>query len=214
VSPVPVVAGVDEVGRGPLAGPVVAAAVVLRRPVPGLADSKLLRPARREALQALLREAAVIGIGCVSAALIDRTDIHRATLLAMRRAVLRLGLRPDRVLVDGRFCPVLDELGPDLDLRAVIGGDRSEPAIAAASIVAKVLRDGLMRRVDRRHPGYGFARNAGYGTAEHLLALARLGPTSHHRRSFRPVAAVFLPGNQGGATSPAAQGSSARTWSR
>jgi ribonuclease HII len=179
-------AGVDEVGRGPLAGPVLAAAVILRREVEGLADSKTLRAAVRERLAAELQAAAWIGIGAASTAEIARLDILRATLLAMRRAVARLPVRPASVLVDGDRAPELS-----MPVACVVGGDARVPAIAAASIVAKVLRDRLMARLDRRWPGYGFARNAGYGTAEHRAALARLGPCPHHRRTFAPVAAAL-----------------------
>ncbi|HET6519501.1 MAG TPA: ribonuclease HII [Geminicoccaceae bacterium] len=178
------IAGVDEVGRGPLAGPVVAAAVILRAPVDGLADSKTLPAARREALAGELRAAgAVIALGAASVAEIDRLNILRASLLAMRRAVLRLALRPELILVDGHILP------PDLPCaaRAIIGGDATEPAIAAASIVAKVARDRLMCRLALRHAGYAWERNAGYPTPAHLAGLARLGATRHHRQSFRPV---------------------------
>lgn len=179
------VAGVDEVGRGPLAGPVVAAAVILRAPVPaGLADSKALCAARREELAALLRaSAAVVALGAASVAEIDRLNILHATLLAMRRAVLRLAVRPGLVLVDGNALPP----GLPCPARAVVGGDRTEPAIAAASILAKVARDRCMRRLGLRHAGYGWDSNAGYGTPAHLAGLARLGTTRHHRFSFRPV---------------------------
>lgn len=211
-----IVAGVDEVGRGPLAGPVVAAAVVLREPVAGLADSKLLSRATREALAVQLRSSALIGTGAVSAAGIDALGIHKACLLAMRRAVLvlcrRHRLHLAHVLIDGRFCPDLAELAPAPELRAVIGGDRSEPVIGAASIVAKVLRDALMRRLDLRHPGYGFAAHVGYPTKQHREALGRLGPCRHHRRSFAPVRGMLAQTGSGGdATSPAAHGSSSST---
>jgi ribonuclease HII len=164
---------------------VVAAAVILcGTPVAGLADSKTISAARREALAGELRASgAAVALGAASVAEIDRLNILRASLLAMRRAVLRLALRPGLILVDGNVLP------PDLPCaaRAVIDGDASEPAIAAASIVAKVARDRLMCRLALRHAGYAWERNAGYGTAAHLAGLARLGPTRHHRRSFRPV---------------------------
>ena len=186
------VAGVDEAGRGPLAGPVVAAALVfVAPPAPSLAalidDSKRLRPAQREAAFAALREAAArgaveFGIGAASAAEIGRLDILRATHLAMKRAVARLGARPDLALVDGNQAPPLP-----CPVRCVVGGDAVSLSIAAASILAKVVRDRAMARLDPRWPGYGFARHAGYPTAAHREALARLGPSPHHRRGFGPV---------------------------
>jgi ribonuclease HII len=176
------VAGVDEVGRGPLAGPVVAAAVILLRPLAGLADSKLLPADERERLAAALLPIARIGIGAASVAEIDRINILRASLLAMRRAVLRLGCPPDLALVDGNIAPDLP-----CPAQTLIGGDGKEPAIAAASIVAKVTRDRLMRRLAARWPGYGWESNVGYATPEHAAALRRLGASCHHRRSFRPV---------------------------
>lgn len=190
------VAGVDEAGRGPLAGPVLAAAVVFaRRPPRALAalldDSKRLSAAAREAACTALREAAAaglveIGIGAASAAEIGRLNILRATHLAMERAIARLpGGAPELALIDGNRAP------PGLDricaVRCVVGGDAQCLSIAAASILAKVLRDRAMRRLDARWPGYGFARHVGYPTAEHREALARLGPTPHHRRGFAPV---------------------------
>ncbi|RMD79246.1 MAG: ribonuclease HII, partial [Gammaproteobacteria bacterium] len=182
-------AGVDEAGRGPLAGPVVAAAVILdpARPVAGLADSKRLTPGRREALAALIRERALAwALGEAGSEEIDALNIHRATLLAMERAVRALPLRPARVLVDGRHLPPLPCPG-----EAVVGGDGRVAAIAAASILAKVRRDGILEELDRRHPGYGFARHKGYPTPQHLEALARLGPCPAHRRSFAPVRAAL-----------------------
>lgn len=176
------VAGVDEVGRGPLAGPVLAAAVILRASVEGVGDSKALSSARRETLVLAIRPVAWIGIGAASVDEIDRLNILAASLLAMRRAVARLPVRPERLLVDGNRCP-----GIPYPTRCIVGGDASEPAIGAASIIAKVLRDALMARLALRHPGYGFERHAGYATALHLLRLEELGPTAHHRRSFSPV---------------------------
>jgi ribonuclease HII len=183
------VAGIDEVGRGPLAGPVLAAAVVLPRPLPMgllelLDDSKKLRVAAREAACAALRAApgVEIGVGAASVAEILRLNILGASLLAMRRAVLRLPAAPDLALVDGNRPPALP-----CEALCIVGGDGLEPAIAAASIVAKVLRDRAMARLDRRHPGYGWAENAGYGTAAHRAGLHRLGVTAHHRAGFGTV---------------------------
>ena len=186
------VAGVDEAGRGPLAGPVVAAAVVFRgAPPAGLAalldDSKKLKPAQRDAAFAALRVAAAeglldYGVGAASAAEIGAINILRATHLAMVRAVARLGAVPDLALVDGNQPPRLP-----CKVRCVVGGDGISLSIAAASIFAKVVRDRAMTRLDPRWPGYGFAKHAGYPTAAHLAALARLGPSPHHRRGFRPV---------------------------
>lgn len=181
------VAGVDEVGRGPLAGPVVAAAVILRRPIEGLADSKALSARQRERLCAEIRAGAVVALAAASVLEIERLNILGASLLAMQRAVARLGLRPSEVLVDGNRCPPLD-----CPARAVVGGDATVPEISAASIVAKVVRDRLMLRLGQRYPGYGWDRNAGYGTAEHRAGLARLGLTPHHRRGFAPCAQLRL----------------------
>ncbi len=180
------IAGVDEVGRGPLAGPVLACAVILREIPDGLADSKALGAARREALAEMVLGCAWVGLGAASVAEIDRINILRASLLAMRRAVQHLPVRPERVLVDGRHAPDLD-----LPVECIIGGDARVPAISAASIVAKVVRDRLMARLGARHPGYGFERHAGYPTAAHREALRRHGPCPHHRRSFAPVRAVI-----------------------
>jgi ribonuclease HII len=179
------VAGVDEVGRGPLAGPVVTAAVILdpARVPPGLADSKTLGAARREALYPLiLRDALAVSFASASAARIDATNIRAATLAAMARAVAALNLQPALVLVDGR-----DVCDAGCPVRAIIGGDASEPAIAAASIVAKVLRDRMMARLDAIFPAYGFAAHAGYGTQGHRDAIFRHGPCPEHRFTFAPV---------------------------
>jgi len=179
------VAGVDEVGRGPWAGPVIAAAVILdrRAPTEGIMDSKRLSPARREVLCAALRESARIGLGAASVAEIERLNILGATLLAMERAVAALGVVPGHVLVDGNRLPALP-----CPATAVVRGDGRSLSIAAASIVAKVTRDRLMARLGRRYPGFGWERNAGYGTALHREGLDARGPTPHHRRAFAPVA--------------------------
>jgi ribonuclease HII len=176
------IAGIDEAGRGPLAGPVVAAAVILLRPLEGLADSKILSAEEREALAAALRPVARIGVGAASVAEIERLNILWASMLAMRRAVLRLGCLPDLALVDGDRIPDLP-----CPAEAIVDGDRDVPAISAASIIAKVTRDRLMRRLAGRYPGYGWETNVGYGTRDHRSAMVRLGLTPHHRRSFAPV---------------------------
>ncbi|MEN0652879.1 MULTISPECIES: ribonuclease HII [Hyphobacterium] len=180
------IAGIDEAGRGPLAGPVVAAAVVFRpgHSVTGLGDSKTLSEARRHALLPLIREAAHIGVGIAEPEEIDRINILQATMIAMCRALWSLPLRPDRALIDGNRVP--DRL--DCDGEAIIGGDASIAEISAASIVAKTLRDALMQRADHRWPGYGFAAHKGYGTAAHMAAIARNGPCPIHRMSFAPIA--------------------------
>lgn len=179
------VAGVDEVGRGPLAGPVVTAAVILDpdRPIDGLADSKALTPRRRAYLAEVIREQALgWSLGRAEVAEIDSLNILQATLLAMRRAVLGLGEPPDGVLVDGNRCPELP-----CPARAVVGGDARVPAISAASVLAKVARDAEMVVLDGEYPLYGFARHKGYGTAEHMKALRVHGPCVAHRYSFAPV---------------------------
>jgi ribonuclease HII len=186
------VAGVDEAGRGPLAGPVVAAAVVLARDVDwdGLDDSKKLDAARRDASYArVLTEARAFAWAVVGPRAIDRMNIRRASLEAMRRAVARLRVPPALVLVDG------DAEVPGLacDQQAVVGGDARMLSIAAASIVAKVVRDRIMTRLDPVWPAYGFVRHKGYGTAEHLAAIERHGPCPLHRYSFAPVSALRLP---------------------
>ncbi|WP_035485968.1 ribonuclease HII [Geminicoccus roseus] len=177
------VAGVDEVGRGPLAGPVVACAVILRTPIEGLADSKALPAAERRRLALLLQDQAVVALGAASVAEIDRLNIFHASMLAMRRAVCRLKIRPVQVLVDGNRVPP----GLDLPAEAVVKGDALVDCIAAASIVAKVVRDRAMARLALRWPGYGLERHAGYPTAFHRQALRELGPTPHHRRGFKGV---------------------------
>lgn len=183
------VAGVDEAGCAPLAGPVVAAAVILdRERFPrGIDDSKALPAERREAICARLREVAVIGVGIASVEEIDRLNIYWARMLAMTRAVDALGIDPAMVLVDGNRCPKWQR--PSL---AIVGGDAKCRSIAAASIVAKVTRDRMMAEYERDYPGYGWSRNKGYPTPEHRAALTRLGPTPLHRRSFAPVAQLEM----------------------
>jgi ribonuclease HII len=183
-------AGVDEAGRGPLAGPVVAAAVILdpARPIAGLADSKSLAPARRSELAGLIRERALAwGIGVASHAEIDRLNILQATLLAMRRAILALDPAPLLLEVDGNRLPRLEGLPCRDNAVAIVRGDALRPAIGAASILAKTVRDSLMHQLDARYPGYGFSIHKGYPTAAHLEALASLGPSAVHRLSFGPV---------------------------
>jgi ribonuclease HII len=186
------VAGVDEVGMGPLAGPVLAAAVILPESprLPGLDDSKRLSRAAREQIAARIHEQALaVGLGIVEPGEIDRSNIYRAGLEAMRRAVLALARAPDHVLVDARTIP-----GLACPQTAIVGGDALEGSIAAASIVAKVARDAIMRRLDERHPGWGLAQHMGYPTPQHLAALERLGPSPVHRHSFAPVARVATRG--------------------
>lgn len=177
-------AGVDEAGRGPLAGPVVAAAVILAEgEFSGLADSKTLSETARHRLAGEIRARAVAwGLAVVSPADIDHFNILEATMRGMQQAVARLAPQPGRVLVDGNRCP-----GLVMPARAIVGGDATEPAISAASILAKVARDQLMVALDQTHPGYGFAQHKGYPTAAHRAALERLGPCIAHRQSFAPV---------------------------
>jgi len=185
------VAGVDEVGVGPLAGPVVAAAVILPpdAELPGLDDSKRLSAAARERLARAVREAALaLGIGEASPAEVDAWNVYRAGLEAMRRAVLALGVVPDHCLVDARRIP-----GLSCPQTPLVHGDAREGAIAAASVVAKVHRDALLCQLDGEWPGYGFAEHKGYPTPAHLEALRRLGPSPVHRVSFAPVAALRAP---------------------
>jgi len=183
------VCGADEAGRGPLAGPVVAAAVILdaRRPVAGLRDSKQLSPARREELaQAIRARATAWAVAEASVQEIDRLNILQASLLAMKRAIELLDPPAEIALIDGNQLPRLR-----IEARAVIGGDALEPAISAASILAKQHRDRLMAELDRTFPGYGFAEHAGYPTPGHLQRLREMGPCVLHRRSFRPVRAML-----------------------
>jgi ribonuclease HII len=189
--------GVDEVGRGPLAGPVVAAAAVFppaTHPLAGVRDSKALSPRQRQALlPGILASALVVAVGAASAREIDRLNIRAATALAMGRAVRRALARLDcpsvEILIDG--LPMADCGFPH---EALVAGDAHCYSIAAAAIVAKEVRDRLMRRLAARHPGYGWDTNAGYGSAGHLSAIAALGPTRHHRRSFAPVSQLVLDG--------------------
>lgn len=179
------ICGVDEAGRGPLAGPVFAAAVILdpEHPVIGLADSKKLSAKKREQLALEIRVNALAwAVGISSVEEIDRINILQATLLAMSRAVLALPLRPREVLVDGNRCPTLD-----LPMKAIVGGDATIAEISAASILAKTSRDAEMLRLHAQFPQYGFDRHFGYGTAQHLAALSQHGPSLCHRRSFSPV---------------------------
>ncbi|MEZ5997509.1 MAG: ribonuclease HII [Hyphomonas sp.] len=185
------VCGVDEAGRGPWAGPVTAAAVILdpARPIDGLTDSKKLSEAKREALAPLIRERALAWcVAHASVAEIDRLNIREATFLAMRRAVAGLQRAPALALIDGNAVPGRLPCAA----RAIVKGDLTEPAISAASILAKTVRDALMLELDAAHPGYGLGRHKGYGTAAHAEALARLGPAPCHRMSFAPVRAAAI----------------------
>lgn len=189
------VCGIDEAGRGALAGPVIAAAVILdpRQPIDGLRDSKKMSPGQRERVALLIRERALAwAVGAADVAEIDAINILQATFRAMERAVAALQPAPALALVDGNQLPRLA-----IPARCIVGGDDSEPAISAASIIAKTHRDALMRALDDTHPGYGFAQHAGYGTSAHLHQLRRLGACAQHRRSYAPVLAVI--GARGGA---------------
>jgi ribonuclease HII len=191
------VVGVDEAGRGPLAGPVVAAAVVLCRPcVPGLDDSKKLTREQRGVLEPRIRRRCAYGIGVVEVEHIDRINIFQATMWAMTMAMVRLvealGREPDAVLVDGNLTPHGRHGDWRWPARAIVGGDASERCISAASILAKEHRDRIMRQYHLTHPQYGWESNVGYGTPEHLTALREHGPTPLHRRSFAPVAQLQL----------------------
>ncbi|MDF1827630.1 MAG: ribonuclease HII [Legionellaceae bacterium] len=184
-------AGVDEVGRGPLAGAVVAAAVIFDDPLEGMADSKVLTAKRRVVLAERIKlDALCYAFGRVEAEEIDRINIHQASLLAMKRAIQNLSIRPDRVLVDGKHCPAID-----IPCEAIIKGDALVDVIGAASILAKVARDGEMLLLDKQYPEYGFAKHKGYPTAFHREALKCFGPCAIHRKSFAPVRLV-LPGIQ------------------
>jgi ribonuclease HII len=189
-----ITAGIDEAGRGPLAGPVFAGAVILHpaRPINGLDDSKKLSPARREVLAIEIEHKALAwSIAWADVAEIDSLNILHATMLAMRRAVIGLRLRPSFVEIDGNRLPNLDIGGRRIHGRAIVGGDATVAAISAASIMAKVRRDACMRSADHLYPGYGFAQHKGYGTALHRDSLSRLGPCPIHRRSFKPVSLMI-----------------------
>jgi ribonuclease HII len=184
------VAGIDEAGRGPLAGPVVAAAVILRprSRIRGVADSKVLSPEERARLSVIIRrEALCFGIGWADRAEIDALNILQATFLAMRRAVLAMTVTPDHVLVDGNQLPSMRGLGRDVTARAIVGGDATEPAISAASILAKTARDNYMDHMDTLYPAYAFASHKGYATPDHQRLLELHGPCPLHRRSFAPL---------------------------
>jgi ribonuclease HII len=184
-----ITAGVDEAGRGALVGNVIAAAVILpaHYDLPGLTDSKKLSARQRETLYtAITAQAVAWSAAAASPAEIDTLNIHHATLLAMQRALAALNPPPAQVLIDGKFTPPLA-----IPARAIVGGDALEPCIAAASIIAKVTRDREMQALEARYPGYGFATHKGYGTKAHLAALAHLGATPEHRRSYAPVRAVL-----------------------
>ncbi len=182
-------AGVDEAGRGPLAGPVVAGAVILdsHAAIDGLRDSKILTPKRRSEIACEIRQHSLAwSVAWADAAEIDSLNILEATLLAMRRAILGLPVRPDYVQIDGNRLPELTFGRERIDGEAIIGGDATNASISAASIVAKVCRDQIMVDMDRIYPDYGFARHKGYGTADHRERIDRFGPCQQHRRSFRP----------------------------
>jgi ribonuclease HII len=184
-----VVCGVDEAGRGPLAGPVYAAAVILdrKRRINGLADSKVLAPERRDVLAGRIRERAIAwAVASATVEEIDRINIFHASMLAMRRAVQALGVRPEEAWVDGNHCP-----GLSCKTRAIVDGDATHSVISAASILAKTERDAEMCALSARYPQYGFDRHKGYGTPEHLDALGRVGPCEIHRRSFYAVGVFF-----------------------
>jgi ribonuclease HII len=184
------IAGIDEAGRGPLAGPVVAAAVILRprRRIEGVADSKLLSAEERERLEVVIRrEALCFGIGWADQAEIDALNILQATFLAMHRAILAMTCPPDHVIIDGNRLPSLQGLGKTVTARAIIDGDASEPAISAASILAKTARDRYMDQMHTVYPQYCFSDHKGYATPDHQRLLAQLGPCPLHRRSFEPV---------------------------
>lgn len=189
------IAGVDEAGRGPLAGPVVAAAVILddTKPIAGLDDSKRLSAQeRRELAREIRRHATAFAVALASPVEIDRLNVLRASLLAMERAVMRLAIVPTLVRVDGNHTPVFGAVPGRYAVEAVVRGDQTVPSISAASILAKVCRDRLMRRWHRQFPDYGFDRNKGYPTPGHIAVLARIGPCAIHRATFSPIRQLFL----------------------
>ena len=177
-----IIAGVDEVGRGCLAGPVTAAAVILKNPISGLRDSKEISPTNRKALAKIIKDQSIYSFASISNDKIDEINIHQATLLAMQEAIMNLSIKPDLVYVDGKFIPNIE-----VNCKAVIGGDKLISEISAASIIAKVHRDNFMKEIDKKYPIYDFAKNKGYGTAHHLTALKESGYTSFHRKSFKGV---------------------------
>lgn len=182
------IAGVDEVGRGPLAGPVITAAVILKSPIDGIMDSKKLTPLKRQKLAIeIQKQALCYAYGRADVDEIDSLNIHYATLLAMKRAIEALPILPQKILVDGLFIPNVT-----ISCEPVVDGDNLIKEIGAASILAKVLRDEEMERMDILYPGYGFAAHKGYATAEHRAALQKLGPCAIHRKSYAPVAAAAL----------------------
>ena len=175
-----IIAGVDEVGRGCLAGPVTVAAVILKNPISELRDSKQISPSKREALAKIIKEESIYSFASISNDKIDEINIHQATLLAMQEAIMNLSIKPDLVYVDGKFIPNIE-----VNCKAVIGGDKLISEISAASIIAKVHRDNFMKEIDKKYPIYDFAKNKGYGTAHHLAALRKSGYTSFHRNHLR-----------------------------
>ena len=177
-----IIAGVDEVGRGCLAGPVTAAAVILKNPILGLRDSKEISPSKREVLSQTIIAQSLYSFASISNDKIDEINIHQASLLAMQKAIMNLPITPDLVYVDGKFTPNIE-----LNCKAVVGGDKLIPEISAASIIAKVHRDDLMKELDKKYPIYDFAKNKGYGTSYHLTALKESGYSSFHRKSFKGV---------------------------
>jgi len=177
------IAGVDEAGRGPLAGPVTVSAVILKAPIEGLDDSKKLSEKKRKALVAMIKQQALAwSVVHISVDKIDQINIFQATMLGMQQAVQQLNVQPEKILIDGNKTPTFD-----IEAEAIVGGDGKIAAISAASILAKTARDELMIEMDIQFPGYGFAQHKGYGTKQHLSALNTLGACVHHRKSFAPV---------------------------